>query len=117
MPKIKDIVKIEKGKLIIINDELSAIAKNKAEQYNKKIEIYNSEQSDLGNKSIGLDEGKMAEKLFFYYHPEIDTKKLVQLNEADSKYNAYFLNVWKQCLKQAKALKQAEGEIICEVKG
>ena len=115
MPKIKYIVKIEK-KETPKDDSFDAADHDvpiEVEAYNNG---YNQCKEIYDNKLIGLDEGKIAEKLFSHYHPETDIKKLVKLEGTSSKYNAYLLNVWEQCVEQARALKQAENELIVEEK-
>ncbi len=90
MPKIKEIVEIKKkewDKNIDLNDQ-EIFPVNQG---------YNQALSDLGNKSIGLDVDKIRKV--------IHELPLIMDNLMPS-----------QVVFLAIALKQAEGEIICEVK-
>ncbi len=96
MPKIKDIVEIEKKNKEFAEKDLEKaklpnVIRLLAKQvgYNEAIDVY-------GNKSIGLDVGKMKEALKGKY----DLRHLSSLDRG----------------LIVEALKQAEGEIICEVK-
>ena len=102
MPKIKDIVEIEKKKHELFCNAIDGFGIT-SKVCTCGIEKINQEQSDLGNKSIGLDEGKMEKTIF---------------NELESfmcfHYGREFWHT--KTRKIASALKQAENEIICEVK-
>ena len=95
MPKIKDIVEIEeKNKEFAEKDLEKAKLPNVIRLLAKQVG-YNQCADDLGNKSIGLTNILDIERVLL---------------------RVFEKNREATCLDYAKALKQAEGEIICEVK-
>ena len=94
MPKIKDIVEIEKEETVDWNSEKGESCRSCPKQYNQG-------QSDLGDRAIELDGNKMRDIM-------IDELAKAPFEIADE--------IAIKVLDIIKRFKQVEGDIIVEVK-